>query len=115
MPGRSSSSSKSSSMPSKSLPSSTNNSNYIKPPQQQQSQIQITQQSPGFISNVIQGFGLGAGQAIAHNIFRSDPVVTHTYENTPKQQVNNSELPKEFVQCMKDNNNDTELCKQFLE
>jgi len=97
-----------------SLSRSTNNSNNIKP-QQQSQQIQISQQSPGFISNVIQGFGLGAGQAIAHNIFRSDLVVTHTYNNIPKQQETNSELPKEFVQCMKDNNNDKELCKQFLE
>jgi hypothetical protein len=68
---------------------------------------------PGFFSNIWQGFGLGAGQAIAHNIFRSDPVVKHVHEDdAPVPLVN--ELPKEFVQCMKDNHNDTDLCKQFL-
>jgi hypothetical protein len=68
-----------------------------------------------------QGFGLGAGQSIAMNIFRSDPKVTHVHENAvaPTVTTNTSSLekslPKEFVQCMKDNNNDKDLCKQFLE
>lgn len=61
-------------------------------------------QQPGFFSNMWQGFGLGAGQAIAHNMFRSDPVVTVKH-------VNNTS--KEYEQCMKDNNNDKDLCKQF--
>ena len=60
-------------------------------------------QQPGFFSNVMQGFGLGAGQAIAHNIFRRDPAPLQI----------SSKGSKEFEQCMKDNNNDTELCKQF--
>lgn len=95
---------------------SPSNSTYTNPQIINKQPIQQTQsqQTPGFISNVIQGFGLGAGQAIAHNIFRSDPVVKHTYEN-PSSQTTNLELPKEFVQCMKDNNDDKELCKQFLE
>jgi hypothetical protein len=68
-----------------------------------------------------QGFGLGAGQSIAMNIFRSDPKVTHVHENAaaPTVTANTSSLekslPKEFVQCMKENNNDKDLCKQFLE
>ena len=70
-------------------------------------------EQPGFFSNMWQGFGLGAGQAIAHNIFRSDPVVKHVHES-PVAGPAPTELPKEFVQCMKDNHNDTDLCKQFL-
>ncbi len=78
-----------------------------------QHQHNVVVEKQGFFSNVWQGFGLGAGQAIAHNIFRSDPVAT------VKQQIEVAkpvitELPKEFVQCMKDNHNDTDLCKQFL-
>ncbi len=78
----------------------------------------VSVQKPGFFSNMWQGFGLGAGQSIAMNIFRSDPTVTHVHENTistTKQSKLESSLPKEFVQCMKDNNNDKDLCKQFLE
>lgn len=74
-------------------------------------------EKPGFFSNMWQGFGLGAGQSIAMNIFRSDPVVKHFHE-TPTVKATSeleSNLPKEFVQCMKDNNNDKDLCKQFLE
>lgn len=75
-------------------------------------------EQPGFFSNMWQGFGLGAGQAIAHNIFRSDPVVKHVHESPAASSTVPTavamELPKEFVQCMKDNHNDTELCKQFL-
>ncbi len=65
-------------------------------------------QQPGFFSNILQGFGLGTGQAIAHNIFRSDPVVKHVYEPS-------LEHSKEYVQCMKDFNDDKEACKQYLE
>ena len=68
---------------------------------------------PGFFSNMWQGFGLGTGQILARNVFGSDPVVKHVHEPAPAaaQEV---KLPKEFVQCMKDNNNDKDLCKQFL-
>jgi hypothetical protein len=74
-------------------------------------------EKPGFFSNMWSGFGLGAGQSIAMNMFRSDPKVTHVHENTSSITPSNLEanLPKEFVQCMKDNNNDKDLCKQFLE
>ena len=60
---------------------------------------------PGFFSNVSQGFGLGAGQAIAHNIFRQDPIIKHVYE---------SNEPNEYIQCMKEYN-DVEECKQYLQ
>lgn len=82
---------------------------------------QIQVQQPGFFSNLWQGFGLGAGQSIAHNIFRSDPKVTHIHETTPVASThtstrnNNEEFPKEYIQCMKDNNDDKELCKFLLD
>jgi hypothetical protein len=63
-------------------------------------------EQPGFFSNVFQGFGLGAGQSIAMNIFRSPTEVKHTYE-VPNQ-------PNEYTQCMKETQNDTEACKQYL-
>ncbi len=75
-------------------------------------------QQPGFFSNMLQGFGLGAGQSIAMNIFRSDPKVTHIHENAnTSNNVSSLEmnLPKEFVQCMKENNNKKDLCKEYLE
>jgi hypothetical protein len=79
-----------------------------------------------------QGFGLGAGQAIAHNIFRSNPTVTHVhtpvqapasaalteYEECMKQKFNDRtlciEFSKEFKECMKENNDDKAVCKQQL-
>jgi hypothetical protein len=72
---------------------------------------------PGFFSNMWSGFGLGAGQSMAMNMFRSDPVVKHVHETPNSKSTSESELnlPKEFIQCMKDNNNDKDLCKQFLE
>jgi hypothetical protein len=71
-------------------------------------------QQPGFFSNMWQGFGLGAGQSIAHNIFRSDPVVKHIHE-TPPNTNNLSNNSKEYIQCMKESNNDKEACKEYLE
>lgn len=65
-------------------------------------------ESPGFFSNMWQGFGLGAGQAIAHNIFRSDPVV-HVQNDTKSTTMN------EYEKCLKDTYNDKEKCKEILE
>ena len=78
-------------------------------------------QQPGFFSNMWQGFGLGAGQSIAMNIFRSDPKVTHVHENAPSSSsvssVSGSEsfYSKEFNQCMKDKWDDKETCKQYVQ
>lgn len=78
--------------------------------------VQSPIQTPSFFSNMWEGFGLGVGQAIALNIFRSNPVVNHIHEDA-KQKNDSIEacLPKEFVQCMKDNNNDKDLCKHLLD
>lgn len=64
---------------------------------------------PGFFSNMWQGFGLGAGQAIAHNIFRSNPVVTHTYEPTPTETK-----PKEYEKCLQEHKYDKHICEEAL-
>jgi hypothetical protein len=66
-------------------------------------------EKPGMTSSIIQGFGLGAGQSIAYNIFRNDKE-DNTYTSPSKQSYTN-----EYEQCMKDINNDKELCKQFLD
>jgi hypothetical protein len=94
-------------------------------------------QQPGFFSNMWQGFGLGAGQSIAMNIFRSDPKVTHVHENTPaapsssqsssvesfysmeysqcmKDKWDDKETCKQYIQCLKDNKDDKSLCKQYM-
>lgn len=76
------------------------------PSVQQPQYVHHTVQQPGLLSNIWQGFGLGAGQAIAHNIFRSDP--------PPVKVVTETEMPTAFVQCMKETKNDVEACKQFL-
>ena len=70
-------------------------------------------QQPGFFTNVMQGFGLGAGQAIAHNIFRRDPAPPQASPAVHSESTKHN-FSKEFVQCMKDNNNNTDVCKQFL-
>lgn len=77
-------------------------------------------QQPGFFSNMWQGFGLGAGQSIAMNIFRSDPKVTHIHENTPSTSnspLSNSEslYSREFEQCLKDKYDDKETCRQYIQ
>jgi hypothetical protein len=127
MPGRSSSSSgrsssgrslsgRSSSKPSYSYssPKSPVSAPVSSPPVSQNHQVQ----QPGFLSNMWQGFGLGAGQSIAMNIFRSDPKVTHVYENAPTQSPQNiteSFYSNEYTQCLKDKYDDKETCKNFIQ
>ncbi len=76
-------------------------------------------QQPGFFSNMWQGFGLGAGQSIAMNIFRSDPKVTHVHENAPSTSTVSPSLEtlysREFTQCMKDKWDDKEACRQYIQ
>jgi hypothetical protein len=71
-----------------------------------------------------QGFGLGAGQSIAMNIFRSDPKVTHVHENatttsTTSSIASSSSIESfyssEFTQCLKDKYEDKEACKQYIQ
>ena len=125
MPGRSSSSgrsSRSSSFSSKpsysySSPKSPVPAPSIAPPAPTVNHNHQVQQ-PGFFSNMWQGFGLGAGQSIAMNIFRSDPKVTHLYENAPTQSPQNiteSFYSNEYTQCLKDKYDDKETCKNFIQ
>ncbi len=44
----------------------------------------IQVQPPGFFSSMWQGFGLGAGSSIAHNMFDSPKTVIHKGESEPK-------------------------------
>lgn len=73
-------------------------------------------EQPGFFSNVFQGFGLGAGQSMAFNLFRSTPSTTPVV--TPTSTTNSiasEQFPKEYIQCMKEYNNNSDACKQYLE
>jgi hypothetical protein len=111
MPGRSSGSrssfmSRSSSKPSAPVSTQSHNAPAV--------QHNVKVEQPGFFSNILQGFGLGTGQAIAHNIFRSDPIVKHV--NVPNTTTNDIKLdPPAYVQCMKEYNNNKDLCQQYLE
>lgn len=85
----------------------------------QQHSVKVEQ--PGFLSNMIQGFGLGAGQSLAFNLFRSNttptpaPAPAPTAHSVPANSSLETSLPKEFVKCMKETNNDTDSCKHYLE
>lgn len=76
----------------------------------QQHNVKVEQ--PGFFSNVMQGFGLGAGQSLAFNMFRSSPIVQQPTNKTETQDI---PFPKEYIQCMKEYNNNSDACKQYLE
>lgn len=81
--------------------------------------------TPGFFANAWQGFGFGAGQSIAANIFRSDPkpatvVVqappdTTTTVTTPVRIPNFRSTSKEYVQCMEEAKQDKEACRHLLD
>lgn len=70
----------------------------------------VKTENPGFFSNMLTGFGLGAGQSIAHNIFRSDPVVKHVHEPSQTQIKPPS---KEYIQCIQEHN-DPKDCEKWL-
>ncbi len=85
---------------------------------------QVQVQQPGFFSNMWQGFGLGAGQSIAFNMFRNDPkpVVVTAPPSGPAAAT--SPLPppadrirrsKEYVQCMEEARQDEDACKHLLD
>jgi hypothetical protein len=85
------------------------------PPQVLNNSVQV--QQPGFFSNMWQGFGLGAGQSIASNMFRSDPVVKHVHDKEPtiiQTATADTTLSKEYIQCMKESQNNIDSCKQYL-
>ena len=98
---------------------------YNPPPQMHSHQVHV--QQPGFFSNMWQGFGLGAGQSIAFNMFRSDPkpvVVTApaptasaaTEAATPTHlQLRIPKPSKEYIQCMEESKGDEDACRQFIE
>lgn len=116
--GRSGSASRSSSRPSSKSPSRLSSTSLqTKSRTQTQPQPQPQPQNvyhshnhsvekPGFFSNMWQGFGLGAGQSIAFNIFRSNPVTTVNHVHT--------EVPKEYENCIKESFNDKQKCAEYL-
>jgi hypothetical protein len=79
----------------------------------------VKTENPGFFSNMFTGFGLGTGQAIAHNIFRSDPVVKHVHESSQASSQSpvastKAQVPsKEYIQCIQEHN-DPKDCEKWL-
>ncbi len=73
-------------------------------------------EQPGFFSNIMQGFGLGAGQSMAFNLFRSTPSTSIASIGTSSVTATTQDIPfpKEYIQCMKEYNN-SDACKQYLE
>ena len=74
---------------------------------------QVQMQPPGFFSSVIQGFGLGAGQSFAFNMFRSPEKVV--VEHRPAAVTDRIPRSKEYTQCMEESKQDEEACRQFIE
>ncbi len=73
--------------------------------------------TPGFFSNAWQGFGFGAGQSIAANIFRSDPkpATVIVSQPAPERIPSLRSTSKEYVQCMEEAKQDEEACKHLLD
>ena len=128
MPGRSSSRSSFSRSSSKSTPSVTSRSAASNTPSYSSSasvQHNVKVEQPGFFSNMMQGFALGTGQSFAFNLFRSNPTPAPSAAPAPVSHASSatatanssieSSLPKEFVQCMKETNNDKDACKHYLD
>ncbi len=116
MPGRSSVSRSSFKSSSKSTPAVAPSSL----PSVQHHNVKVEQ--PGFFSNMMQGFALGTGQSFAFNLFRSNPTPAPSATLAPVVQSTatanssiESSLPKDFVQCMKETNNDKDACKHYLD
>jgi hypothetical protein len=108
-------------------PKKTQQKQTVEKPQAQvqPQQINHTIQQPGFFSNVMQGFGLGAGQSIAMNLFRSPTEVKHINESPTPIPVptlsiydkcikdgNNKESCTLYSKCMKEYDNS--ICQQHL-
>lgn len=75
-----------------------------------QTQVTHSIEKPGIFSSIKQGFGLGVGQSIAMNLFRSNPEVKHD----PVYQSQSQSQSKEYLQCMEETGQDKEVCKKHL-
>ena len=109
-------------------PKKTQQKQTVEKPQAQVQQINHTIQQPGFFSNMWQGFGLGAGQSIAMNIFRSPTQVHHINDTSTSTSTPSTSTPTIYEKCLKDGNNkesctlydqcmkkyDTSICEQHL-
>ena len=71
--------------------------------------------APTLGQSIKQGFGFGMGSAIAHRIFGASPTIVVQPTPAPTQAPTvEPKYPREFEQCMRESNNDREVCKQFL-
>ncbi len=125
MPGRSSSFSRPSVSSYKlTSSSSSSKSSPIVAPSTSSTSVQhhnVKVEQPGFFSNMMQGFALGTGQSFAFNLFRSNPTpapsIAPASASPDVSAISSieSSLPKEFVKCMKETNNDKEACNHYLD
>ncbi len=69
--------------------------------------------APTLGQTIKEGFGFGMGSAIAHRIFGAKPTVVVQQPPAPSTEGAPT-FPAEYVQCMKESNDDKEACKQFL-
>ena len=68
-------------------------------------------QPPGFLSSVLQGFGLGTGSAIAHNMFDNTKTVIHKEE--PKYSGPCAKEKEVFDKCIQ-HRQSVEECERIL-
>lgn len=88
------------------------------PTYQSRSIIHIEQQKQGFFSKVFDGFAYGTGSSIAQNMFRKNEVTikNETTTSSPIESKLESKLEsKEYLQCLKDTNNDKDACEHYLQ
>jgi hypothetical protein len=77
-------------------------------PQTQTVQVQ----PPSFFSSVVQGFGLGAGSSIAHNMFSTPKTIIHK-EETSKYEGPCAKQKDIFDKCIQ-NRQSVEECERNL-
>jgi hypothetical protein len=89
----------------------------LAPPMPSSSTTQSLQiQPPSFFSSVVQGFGLGAGSSIAHNMFDSPKTVIHQgleAEQKPKYTGPCAKEKEVFDKCIQHRKN-IEECERIL-
>jgi hypothetical protein len=74
--------------------------------------VPAVQRSPSFFQAIQDGVGFGIGSSIAHSAVKS--MLTPSEKNTTFSEKNTT-FSKEFIQCMKESNNNIDGCSHLLE
>jgi hypothetical protein len=77
-------------------------------------QVPAIQRSPSFFQAIQDGVGFGIGSSIAHTAVRS---LLAPAQEVPKPAPTQTKitLTREFIQCMKESNNNIDGCSHLLE